>query len=97
MARKKYRASELVAGKTIFISSVRPRRSGFVPIVTEHLIGSENDPVAEPWCFAFYRLPPSLVLSGFGCGPIFKTRRAALADANAWCKRFNHSGKGHDV
>ena len=97
MARKKYRASELVAGRTIFVSSISFRASGDLPVVHEHLIGSERDPLAEPGRLHYYRLPPSFVQSVASSVPFFKTRGAALADANAMCKRFNSLRKVRDV
>lgn len=97
MARKKYQASELVAGKTIFVSSITFRASGDLPVVHEHLIGSERDPLAEPGCVHYYRLPPSFVQGGASSVPFFKTRRAALAEARALCKRFSSLRKVRDV
>lgn len=97
MARKKYRASELIAGKTIFVSSIALRPSGDLPVVFEHLIGSNRDPLADEGRIQNYRLPPWFVQSVASSVPFFKTRRAALADANAMCKRFNSLRKLRDV
>lgn len=81
MKRKTYRASELVAGKTIFIALMDWRCRFEKPLVCEHLIGSERDPLPAPGEITPFRVPPSYARLHFGEVGLFKTRRAALRDA----------------
>jgi hypothetical protein len=93
MARKTYRASELVAGKTIFVSIVDIRTGEAIPSVFEHLVGSENDLLPDEGSILPFRLPPWFVRFRAPSVNLFKTRRAALRDARSQCHKFNSRRK----
>lgn len=88
MARKTYRINELVAGRTIFISSVNWANPNPRAVVLEYLIGSECERVADIGEIQPYRVRPSDARRRFkaiGDGyDMFKTRRNAQRDAEAY-------------
>lgn len=91
MARKTYRASELRAGVTLFVSCFDWTYGGGVGRVEVHLIGSERDRMPQPGEMFPYRVRPSCARAGLFDGGVvfFKTRRAAQRDADQRAKEFN--------
>lgn len=91
MARKTYRASELRAGVTVFVSHFCFASLGKFSRVEVHLIGSERDRMPEPGEVFPYRVRPSCARAGLINGGVvfFKTRRAAQRDADQRAKEFN--------
>lgn len=101
MARKTYRLDELVAGKTIFMSGVNWCSPTPRPFVVEHLIGSEWDRVPDLGEIQPYRVRPSDARRRFrhvGEGrDMFKTRRAAQRDAEAYANYLKNRRPGKPV
>lgn len=91
MARKTYRASELRAGVTLFVSVVDFVSHVSTGRVEAHLIGSERDHMPLPHEGFPYRVRPSCARAGLLEGGVvfFKTRRAAQRDADRLAGKFN--------
>ena len=91
MARKTYRASELRAGVTVFVSHFCFASLGKYSRVEVHLIGSECDRMPEPGEIFPYRVRPSCARAGLIDGGVvfFKTRRAAQRDVERFARGFN--------
>lgn len=98
MARKTYRLDELVAGKTIFMSRVNWVSPEPRPVVLEYLIGSECDRVPDRGEIQPYRVRPSDARRRFGYvgegRDMFKTRRAARRDAEAYASYLKNLRPG---
>lgn len=89
MARKTYRASELIAGKTFFLANINWASPECTPVVTEHLIGSECDRRPELGEVRPYRVRPCGALAAFAVWDLFKTRRGAQRAAEALSRAMN--------
>ncbi|MGY8832175.1 MAG: hypothetical protein ACKVIS_22075 [Pseudomonadales bacterium] len=96
MRRKTYQASELRAGKTVFIVTstvvehARPARYD----VAEYLVASKQEPQPQPGEAHPYRMHPKVAQYACTVTDLWRTRRAALreaarrqAQANAYISR----------
>jgi hypothetical protein len=99
MARKTYRASELRAGLTVFVSCFDWASRAGVGRVEVHLIGSERDRMPAPGEIFPYRVRPSCARAGLidGGAVFFKTRRAAQRDADQRAREFNAARRRNGV
>lgn len=83
MRRKTYKASELRAGRTIFIvTRIALDHAGACRYqVAEYLIASKREPQPEPGQAHPYRMHPKIAQYAATVTDLWRTRRAALREA----------------
>lgn len=80
--RKTYQPHELRAGRTVFIVN-KTRSVGCTEFfVAQHLIASKREPQPDPNQAPPYRMHPKMALYAAGVTDLWRTRRAAQAEAS---------------
>ena len=80
--RKTYRPSELRAGKTIHVVTLMHAAQGQEYGVASYLIASKREPQPQPGEVHPYRMHPLVAQYAGTRTDLWKTRRAAQAEAN---------------
>lgn len=82
--RKTYQPHELRAGRTVFVvtSTLMDHHKPTVYGVAEYLIASKREPQPQPGEAHPYRMHPKVAHYAAGVTDLWRTRRAALAEAS---------------